>query len=100
VTSTETQDRIRRIILCLLALSYRDTSLSNTVLPFLKLKDEAEFNAFHRRNAVVDEIVSHVSAASDIVSFVSTADNTKRSRVYKEEVHLESIAALMATAIE
>jgi len=84
----------------LLALSYRDTSLNNVVLPFLKLKDEVEWNEFQKRNPVLDDIVSMVSATSDIVSFVPTPNNTKRSRVYKEEVRLEAIANLMAAAME
>ncbi len=68
-------------------------------LPFLYLADFPDLDAFRGRNEFeVSKFVEAVNENLDYIRFVPTSENTKRGRVYKESIHLESIAPLIAAA--
>ena len=69
------------------------------VLSSLNLSSAHEMQTFRTRNeSNLAKVIESVD--EERVRFVPTLDNTKRSRVYKEEIHLDSIASLMAAARE
>ncbi len=92
------QDKIRLSIVSVLASTYREVPMS-IALPFLYLADVPDLDAFRGRNEVeVSKFVEEVNEHLDYIRFVPTSENTKRGRVYKESIHLESIAPLIAAA--
>jgi hypothetical protein len=94
------QDKIRLSILSVLASSYREVPTS-IALPSLNLADFNDFDAFQGRNELdVTKVIEVVNKSSEIIRFLPTVENTKRGRVYKEGIHLESIAPLIAAARE
>eukprot|EP00591_Stephanopyxis_turris_P004412 CAMPEP_0195523278 /NCGR_PEP_ID=MMETSP0794_2-20130614/22259_1 /TAXON_ID=515487 /ORGANISM="Stephanopyxis turris, Strain CCMP 815" /LENGTH=239 /DNA_ID=CAMNT_0040653237 /DNA_START=112 /DNA_END=831 /DNA_ORIENTATION=+ len=90
-------DKLRSSILTTLTLTYRTAPLS-VVLSCLDLADSSALNAFMDRVPEAKKVIT--SVAVDEVTFVATGDNTKRSRVYKEEINFGSIANLVAAARE
>jgi len=82
---------IRGNMIQMLARTYRTASLS-LVLTSLDLKDAASLQSFDSKAAggAIDKI------EGDVVTFVATADNTKRvGSAFKEGVSYEEVAALM-----
>jgi hypothetical protein len=79
-------ERLQRAIVQVLALSYRTASLS-MVISALDLSSGNDITKLN--NPLVE------SVNGDIVSFVATADNTKRNRVFQEGVNFSSIASMM-----
>ena len=80
--SPETQSKLRKSILSLLAHTYRTAPLA-MVLAALNV---SSLNAD-------DAMVASVSG--DTVTFVASPDNTKRSRVFKEGVNYDAISSMM-----
>jgi len=98
------QDKIRLAILSVLALSYREIPVA-VALPSLNFTSYKDMEAFRMRNPaevamLVEDASSSDSDRSASIRFLPTLDNTKRSRVYKEGIHLESVATLIAAARE
>jgi hypothetical protein len=77
-------DRLQSAIAEVLALSYRTAALS-MVLSALNLKSG---------DALV-QMACVESVSGDVVTFVATADNTKRNRVFQEGVNFAAIASMM-----
>jgi hypothetical protein len=80
--SPETQSKLRKSILSLLAHTYRTAPLA-MVLAALNV---SSLNAD-------DAMVASVSGGT--VTFVASPDNTKRSRVFKEGVNYDAISSMM-----
>jgi translation initiation factor 3 subunit K len=77
-------DRLQSAIAEVLALSYRTAALS-MVLSALNLKSG---------DALV-QMACVESVSGDVVTFVATADNTKRNRVFQEGVNFGAISSMM-----
>jgi translation initiation factor 3 subunit K len=77
-------DRLQTTIAEVLALSYRTAALS-MVLSALNLKSG---------DALVN-LACVESVTGDVVTFVATAENTKRNRVFQEGVNFAAISSMM-----
>eukprot|EP00978_Attheya_sp_CCMP212_P041423 scaffold237497_cov58-Attheya_sp.AAC.3 len=80
--SSETQSKLRKSILSLLAHTYRTAPLT-MVLAALNV------------SSLDDGDAMVASVSGDTVTFVASPDNTKRSRVFKEGVNYDAISSMM-----
>jgi translation initiation factor 3 subunit K len=78
-------NRLQATIAEVLALSYRTAALS-MVLSALNLKSG---------DAALVQMACVESVTGDVVTFVATADNTKRNRVFQEGVNFAAISSMM-----
>ena len=85
--SNKGTERLQRAIVNALALSYRTAPLS-TVLVALNVTSGDEIRRLNHSSVE--------SVTAETVSFVPTADNTKRNRVFQEGVNFSAISSLMA----
>mmetsp|Transcript_14352 Transcript_14352/g.31144 ORF Transcript_14352/g.31144 Transcript_14352/m.31144 type:complete len:252 (-) Transcript_14352:574-1329(-) len=85
--------KVRGSILNLLGLTYKVAPIG-TVLSALDVKDEAALKEYVNGDDIAKKIVENVDG--DKVVFVSREENTKKSRVFKEAVGLDAIAAALA----
>lgn len=109
VNGTSASNRIRAIVLQTLAKTYRTAPLS-VILAATDLGDAAALEAFASKIMLqVDNVADNGDESEgssetpvvekvegDVVTFAASPDNTKRSRVFKEGVNYDSVAAMMA----
>ena len=81
------KEKMQRAIISVLALTYRTATLSK-VLECTNMTSADELTKLG--NPCIE------SVSGDKVSFVATAENTKRTRVFQEGVNFSAIAAMMA----
>lgn len=92
VASPSAVDKLRRSILGILALTYRTAPVS-VVLPALDMRETSELKKFVSDDQVANGIVETLEG--DSVTFVATASNTKRDKVFKEGVSFASVSAMI-----